>query len=212
MGKWLIPLMAVTALSACGSPGRDRPPETDDSQVHLPEGGPRTGPFYALGRPAPDFRLPVMTGYSMSLFSGDSVRLSDHLGRVVVLHFWYTECGPCAAEHETLNRVAGEYGSRGVAFFGVNDVDTPATVAAFEERRGAIAYPILFDEGGKVGQLYAQRGWPLHVVIDTAGRVAWWRPGGPIEEDVLGGVIDDVLPGRRPTAFTPAAYPIDPDS
>lgn len=53
-------------------------------------------------------------------------------------------------------------------------------------------------------------GMPSKVVIDRAGNVVWWRSGGPIERDVLAGVIEDALAGRRPTAEKKAVYPEAP--
>ena len=152
-------------------------------------------PVYTLGADAPDFHLPVLGREGVG---PDSIRLSDYRGRVVVLDFWHSGCGPCVVEHETLNRVAERMARRGVAFLGINSQDSPVSLARFEAAYGPTSYPNLRDVHRMVGLRYLQVGWPLHVVVDREGRVAWWAQGGPVDEDRLLRAIRDVLRGRRP--------------
>ena len=164
-------------------------------------------PEFVLGEPAPDFTLPVLTQPEDGSSPVDSVQLSDYRGTVVVLDFWNTGCGPCVAEHETLKEVAKAYRSRGVRFLGITGQDTRESLARFAERHSAFGYPNLADPGEGVARRYNVHGWPTKAVIDRKGRVAWWRPGGPMKEEVLASVLEDLLARRRPTAQTSAAYP-----
>jgi thiol-disulfide isomerase/thioredoxin len=167
----------------------------------------RLEPDFILGGAAPDFALPVLPADGSTQSPGDTVRLSDHLGHVIVLDFWNTGCKPCVAEHATLGEIAEAFRSRGVRFFGITDFDTPASLARFADLHGPFSYPNLSDRPQSAKRAYRILGWPTKVVIDSAGNVAWWRPGGPIERHVLTGVIEDVLADRRPDAPTSAAYP-----
>ncbi len=198
----LIGVPALCLLLACG----DEPPPGDGGWEWPTI---TVAPSFVMGGPAVDFALPVLPTDGSDSIGQDSVRLSAHLGQVVVLDFWNSGCAPCVAEHGTLNEVAEEYWSRGVRFFGITDLDTPSSVARFAERHGAFVYPNLSDRGKSVSGAYRARGWPTKVVIDTAGRVAWWRLGGPIEKATLEEVIEDVLAGRRPAAQTSAVFPDD---
>lgn len=167
----------------------------------------RLEPDFVLGGPAPDFALSILTADGTDKLPGDTLRLFDLLGDIIVLDFWNTGCKPCIAEHATLVEVAETYRPRGVRFFGVSDFDTHESLARFSDRHGPFTYPNLSDRGQEAKRAYRIRGWPTKAVIDTAGNVAWWRPGGPIEREVLVEVIEDVLAGRRPDAMTSAAYP-----
>ena len=58
-------------------------------------------PAYSNGTPAPDF-----VGYKMD---GDSIRLSDFKGQMILLDFWGSWCGPCRQENVTLVRIYNKY-------------------------------------------------------------------------------------------------------
>jgi peroxiredoxin len=161
-------------------------------------------PEYVLGQEAPDFELPTLATTGIG---EDTVRLTDLRGKVVVLNFWNTGCVPCVAEHQTLNSIAETYEPDGLQYLGIDDLDTPESLAAFEAQHGPSSFPQLADPGNQVGASYNRTGWPLHVVIDREGRVAWWRRGGPIKEETLHEVIGTVLEGRRPQSPTSASFP-----
>jgi thiol-disulfide isomerase/thioredoxin len=82
-------------------------------------GDPRIIPSPLIGQPAPDFELPVMAltrtpdGEDVT---GETVRLSDHLGDVVVLNFYASWCVPCRIEHPALVRTAARYAGSGRPF------------------------------------------------------------------------------------------------
>jgi thiol-disulfide isomerase/thioredoxin len=165
-------------------------------------------PLFVLGGPAPDFALEVMNASPGDSRTGEMVMLSELKGDVVYLNFWSTGCGPCIAEHGTLNLVAEEFRDRGVRFLGIVDSDTPESLGRFEKRYGPTRYPNLHDRKGEVRRDYNALGWPLHVIVDAEGRVVWWRPGGPIKKEVLVGLLEAVLAGRAPDpSGTGAAYP-----
>lgn len=195
---------SLTPLAACGfdsapalSGRSEEPFEWPDHLSPLP----LEPPPFILGSTAPDFALPVLTVEGVG---PDTVRLSDLRGHIVVLNFWSVGCAPCVAEHEPVNRVAEKYADEGVRYLGITG-ESPERLAGFEKDHGPTSYPHLQKNQG-VSQNYRQKAFPLHVVIDPDGRVAWWRPGGPIAEETLTDVIEDILAGRRPDAYTTAAY------
>src|SRR4051812_24326348 len=71
-----------------------------------------------VGKPAPDFLLPYVTPAER----GQSQRLSDLQGHVVVLDFWASWCGPCREQTPVLERVARKLGER-VLVLGVGTSD-----------------------------------------------------------------------------------------
>lgn len=78
-------------------------------------------PSLEIGAPAPDFEAPDILG--------NPVKLSDYLGKYVVLDFWATWCKDCRAEIPDLKRLYDKYGPKGIAFLGVSfDTDLQSLV------------------------------------------------------------------------------------
>src|ERR1051325_6896929 len=81
--------------------------------------------------------------------SGQRVRLSDLRGKLVVLNFWATWCGPCKAEMPMLVEAEKKYGSRGVVFIGAS-LDEPKTRSKIPEFLAAhqVAFPVWVGASG----------------------------------------------------------------
>lgn len=140
----------------------------------LRRGDPRLIPSPLVGQAAPDFALPVVAldgpGEHGDL-TGDTVRLSDALGDVVVLNFFASWCGPCRVEHAGLTRTARRYAQRGVRFYGIVYNDTPAAVRSYVRQLGGQSYPALLDPGHLVAIDYGLVGVPETFFIGRDGTV-----------------------------------------
>jgi len=106
---------------------------------------------------------PVFGGVDLS---GDTVRLSALRGRVVVLNFWGTGCGPCVAEMPELNKLVAEYPD--VVFLGLT-ADEPSRLPAFL-RQHPYRYRVVCVPPGTFSAFQVE-GIPVHMVIDRAGAV-----------------------------------------
>ena len=76
--------------------------------------------------------------------SGNSIKLSDYSGKVVLINLWATWCGPCRVETPELVRLHKEYQDRGVEFVGLSSEDPDASaqkVRDFVSQYGVV-YPI----------------------------------------------------------------------
>lgn len=113
------------------------------------------------GDTAPDFTAP--------LADGSEFTLSDHRGKVVLLNFWATWCGPCVREMPAFEKLKEDYGEE-VAILAVNCMESADTVAAFIEENG-YTFPIAIDEEGVVSVKYPTQGIPYTLVIDGEGIV-----------------------------------------
>jgi peroxiredoxin len=190
-------LVAAAVLTALGSyvPRAQVPPDMDRS--HMPVA---SGAIASVPRPAPDFALTDQ--------KGNTVKLSDLKGRVVVLEWTKPDC-PFVQRHYkagTMARLAKTYGEKGVVWLAIDsnsymNREKDATWA--EQQR--IAYPVLGDYNGKVGKAYGAR-TSLHMfIIDANGSIVY---EGAIDNDPTGekkaGVanyvaqaLDELLAGKQ---------------
>jgi cytochrome c biogenesis protein CcmG/thiol:disulfide interchange protein DsbE len=155
------------------------------------------------GHQAPAFTLSVLTPGEGSLArsTGDTIRLSDLAGKVVVLNFFASWCLPCRAEHAALTQTAMQYADRPTQFIGVLYNDEPAAGIRWIEEMGGMSYPAVTDHESRTAIDYGLYGVPETFIIDQAGRVAH-KELGPITASVLQRVIDSVLVSGAPAAKT----------
>ena len=132
---------------------------------------------------APDFTL--------SLFDGGQLTLSELHGQVVVVNFWASWCIPCRDEAPILEQAWRRYRDRGVVFVGVAYLDTDKESKAFLEEF-KVTYPNGPDLGTKIAPAYRLAGVPETFFIDKNGQVADLEIG-PLTETRLVSAIEKLL-------------------
>lgn len=121
-----------------------------------------------LKGPAKDFTLKSN--------SGKNIRLSDLRGRVVMLNFWASWCGPCRQEMPLLEDLAKRYGPAGFSLLGVN-VDADQKLADRLLNEIPVSFDILYDPTSKVSELYKVETMPTTVLIDCDGNLNYLHRG-----------------------------------
>ncbi|MCC6928785.1 MAG: redoxin domain-containing protein [Gemmatimonadaceae bacterium] len=160
---------------------------------------PKDIPSPLPGREAPLFTMAVFaegTG-EQHRATGDTIRLADHKGEVVVLNFWASWCLACRDEHETLSQVAEVYARRGVKFYGVLYNDQPQNGTRWIAEMGGQSYPSLQDPRTRVAIDYGLYGVPETFFIGRDGRVAY-KHVGPVTATVLASKLDSLLAQPAP--------------
>lgn len=131
------------------------------------------------GSAAPDFAAPTL--------AGDTLRLGELRGQVVLLNFWATWCPPCLREMPSMERLYQEWKDEGLEIVAVSLDAAPGErdelgvpggdVARFVAEHG-LSFPILLDPAGESRRVYDIVGLPTTFLIDRSGM---------IREKVLGG-------------------------
>lgn len=115
-----------------------------------------------IGQGAPEFDLQKI--------DGTPFRLKDMRGKILILDFWATWCGPCVRSIPTLIDVSKEYKDAGVELVLVNLEEPENRVRPFLERFKTIPTVVL-DTDGSVSKQYAVSAIPHTVLIDRDGGI-----------------------------------------
>jgi thiol-disulfide isomerase/thioredoxin len=125
-------------------------------------------------QPAPDFTLPVLAS-DAGLASGvTGLSLADLQGRVVIVNFWASWCGPCRIEQPDLNAVHALLPDAEVVLIGVNIEDTEANALA-HLAEFAVPYLSVSDPVNELAGRFSgigARTIPTTLFLDAEGRVA----------------------------------------
>lgn len=173
----ILAMLLMITVSGCGAENREANPGEADNQQTVNESEQDavqeetneteeqddSASYQELqeGDTAPDF--------TADLADGSTFTLSEQRGKVVLLNFWATWCGPCVEEMPAFEKLHKEYGEE-VAVLAVNSLEDEETVRQFVAETG-YTFPIAFDVEGTVNMKYPTDGIPYTLVIGKDGTV-----------------------------------------
>jgi len=151
----------------------------------IPGTGPRASQkqnmkLLPVGETAPNWQLTDAEGKTHSL--------SEYHGKVVVMDFWATWCGPCAEVMPRMQKLYERYRDKRVVIFGVNSFEKNDPVALMKEKR--YSYGLLL-KGEEIAVAYKVDSLPVVYIIGADGRVIYCHQG--VDDKNLASLIDKYL-------------------
>jgi len=141
------------------------------SDKSIEDGGQAVGtvarPILSPGNEMPDFEV-------RSLADGKKINLKDYRGKTLVINWWATWCGPCLKEMPNLNDLEAKFSDDPNIVFLAIAWDKKETVEKFLSKRDFKYTHTLF---GKETFALFGNAFPLHVVVNPAGEIAFFRAG-----------------------------------
>jgi cytochrome c biogenesis protein CcmG/thiol:disulfide interchange protein DsbE len=133
---------------------------------------PRKVPSPLVGKPAPEFTLPVLNDPSRTVSN------TDLLGQISLVNVWASWCVSCRAEHAELMRLSREL--EGVQILGLNWKDTKEDALRMLKVSGDPYRVNAFDPDNRVGIHWGVYGAPETFLVDAEGRICY-KKIGPVE-------------------------------
>ena len=147
---------------------------------------------------------PEAPAISLTDIEGKRLDLADYKGKVVVLDFWATWCGPCRVEIPGLIEMQSKYAHQGFSVIGISFDDEAEPVVQFY-KDFKMNYPVAIGNE-RLGELYGGvLGLPTTFVIGRDGRI-YARHMGATDDSVIEGEVEQLLamsPGAEKTDFQP---------
>ncbi|HEY4528910.1 MAG TPA: TlpA disulfide reductase family protein [Luteimonas sp.] len=124
-------------------------------------------------------------------FGGDAIDLRDYRGKVVILTFWASWCGPCLKELPILGRFQEAVGRDALEVIAVNHKESRRDFLGLVRGNRELRLTWVLDERGRINDSYGVRALPNMFIIDREGRVAAVHRG--YSEATLPRIIEDVM-------------------
>jgi len=117
-----------------------------------------------VGELAPDFTLKAT--------SGENLKLTEQRGKIVLLNFWASWCGPCRQEMPILENLYTKFKDLGVTVWGVN-VEQENQAGRDFLNGLSLSFPILFDASNQISADFDVAAMPTTAIIDRNGVIRY---------------------------------------
>jgi thiol-disulfide isomerase/thioredoxin len=178
----VLAMAALLAASGAWAAGRG---DAVGRPLRLGGGQPVRAPALKVGDPAPEAMLETL--------DGDHLWVSQLKGKVVVLDFWASWCGPCIAALPSMKKLARAHGDGPFMLLSISGDANGARLREFVANH-EMGWTQCWDGNSDAQRAYGVRGFPTYFVIDRAGRILYVKSGwGRGAEQELGREIEKAL-------------------
>ncbi len=176
---WLVMLIPVLLIAGCSSQ-----PEIDISGIgSITACAEYSGQGLQRGDPAIEFQFQNATG--------QTVALSDLKGKVVLVNFWATWCGPCNIELPFIQQIYDEWQERELVVLAIDIGESPSTVAEFMQNK-ELSFPVLLDSEMKVAAQYRVMYIPTTFFIDKDGIIQYIKVGAFQSQEEIESILSQL--------------------
>jgi cytochrome c biogenesis protein CcmG/thiol:disulfide interchange protein DsbE len=134
----------------------------------------------------------IAPAFQTSTPSGEAIGSEQWRGKVVVLNFWATWCGPCRAEMPAFQSVLDARRKDGLIVIGLNQSEDADSITAFT-RALQLQFPMGLDRDAAISELYGVHALPTTFLIDRRGVIRDLVIGGPMKSDMLESKLSALL-------------------
>jgi thiol-disulfide isomerase/thioredoxin len=130
-----------------------------------------------LSMPAAAGGLDPLEGFQAPAISladpgGNTHTLSDYRGKVVLINFWASWCGPCVTEMPAMQRLQKALADKPFTILAINVRESRAKVWKFASTLG-LKFPLLLDQDGSVADAWRIDVYPTSFLVDPEGRLQY---------------------------------------
>ena len=178
-------LAALVALGAGGCPSSAPPKVVEVEAIDAGSAGANAttvrdsqtpGSTAAASRPGGPARGPKAPAISLDSIT-TSGKVTVPAGRVVIVDFWATWCGPCKKSFPKLQDLYVKYKASGLEIAAISVDDDKKDIAAFAKANGGAKFPIGWDKGKSVANAWKPESMPTTFIVDKQGNIAHVHQG-----------------------------------
>ena len=144
---------------------------------------------HSAEEPGDERRAVVATDFTLPMLNGENYTLSQSRGKLTIINFWASWCGPCKMEAPHLQEFYEEYSDRvEIVAVNITSKDTREDAATFAEQYG-FTFPVLFDETGDISTMYGAFAIPTTIFLNEKGEIIH-EYAGPMEKQFMIDLLD----------------------
>jgi len=147
--------------------------------------------FFSEGSESGKEESNIAADFELTTVNGQKIKLSDFKGKIVLIDFMATWCGPCKLQVGYLRQIWPKYKQKGVVFISV-DIDPRENLSILKNYAIQNNITWIIGSSPQAGTLYKVSAIPTIIIIDKTGKIRYKLVGTRTSEQ-LSSLLDDLL-------------------